>query len=75
MYPQFKPARKVLGWTQARMAEALMMDVRSYCDLEHGKSGCSALTLALFLIQVCADPSLFLHELTIAFRIHQDEFS
>ena len=33
--PKLKPIRKSLGWTQARMAEELMMDVRSYIDLEH----------------------------------------
>ena len=62
--PKLKPIRKSLGWTQARMAEELMMDVRSYIDLEHGESGCSALTLVLILLRLYSDPLLFLTELS-----------
>lgn len=39
------------------------MDPRSYVDLDHGKSGCSGFTLALFLIYVCDDPMSFLQDL------------
>ncbi len=49
--------------TQAQMARILAMDERSYVDLEHGVSGCSALTLALFLIYCCGDPVEFLEKL------------
>ena len=50
------------------MAECLMMDERSYIELDHGKSCCSALTLALFLIYCCEDPLIFLHELRSIFE-------
>lgn len=56
------------GITQLRMAEKLMMDTRSYADLEHGIHCCSALTLALILTNCCADPAAFLEELRTAFE-------
>jgi len=55
------------------MAEKLVMDDRSYIDLEHGKSCCSAVTLALFLIYVCDDIISFLEDLRIAFESEIDQ--
>lgn len=55
--------RVELGITQEEMAHRLAMASRTYVDLDHGKSNCSALTLALFLIYVSADPLAFLEEL------------
>ena len=55
--------RVELGITQEEMAHRLAMASRTYVDLDHGKSNCSALTLALFLIYICADPLAFLEEL------------
>jgi len=49
------------------------MDDRSYIDLEHGKSCCSAVTLALFLIYVCDDIISFLEDLRIAFESEIDQ--
>lgn len=40
------------GLTQEQFAERLCMDPRSYADLEHGESGCSCLTVILFLVQL-----------------------
>ena len=60
--------RKRLEWTQSEMAERLYMDDRSYSDLDTGKSCCSAVTLALFLVYVCDDVSHFLEELRNAFE-------
>ena len=60
--------RMRLEWTQLEMAEQLHMDERSYSDLDTGKSCCSAVTLALFLVYVCEDVSLFLEELRNAFE-------
>ena len=60
--------RGALGITQEEMAHRLAMAVRTYVDLDHGKTSCSALTLALFLIYVCADPAAFLEELRDAFE-------
>ena len=56
------------GLTQSEMAERLAMDDRSYIDLDHGKSCCSAITLALFLVYVCNDVEAFVGELRHAFE-------
>lgn len=60
--------RKLSGISQEQMAGCLEMACRSYVDLEHGISGCSALTLALFLVYRCKDPVGFLNELKEAFE-------
>ena len=65
-------ARMAQGLTQAEMAERLAMDDRSFVDLDHGKSCCSAVTLALFLIYVCDDVYAFLEELRHAFENEKD---
>lgn len=61
-------SRVNLGITQEEMADKLSMSSRTYVDLDHGKTGCSALTLALFLIYICTDPLEFLEELRDAFE-------
>lgn len=65
--------RDASGMTQAEMAQRLSMDDRSYIDLDHGKTCCSAVTLALFLVYVCDDVMGFLEELRHEFEtaIHQ----
>ena len=65
--------RETLGITQEEMAHRLAMASRTYVDLDHGKTCCSALTLALFLIYVCADPVVFLEELRNAFETSDDK--
>ena len=60
--------RDVQGLTQAQMAEKLSMDDRSYIDLDHGRTCCSAVTLALFLIYVCQDVPGFLEGLRDEFE-------
>ncbi len=55
--------RDDMGITQEEMAHKLMMACRTYVDLDHGKSCCSALTFALYLIYICPDPGAFLNEL------------
>lgn len=49
--------------TQLQMAERLCMDERSYIDLEHGKNGCSVVTLILYLIFECPDSDAFLMDM------------
>ena len=61
-------SRTANGLTQSQMAEILSMDDRSYIDLDHGKTCCSAVTLALFLVYVCEDVHTFLEELRHAFN-------
>ena len=46
-------ARKQSHLTQARFSEKLMMDTRSYADLEHGKSLCCTLTFIIYLCFFC----------------------
>lgn len=65
--------REALGFTQEEMAHRLVMAARTYVDLDHGKTSCSALTLALFLIYVCADPVAFLEELRDAFEAYDNK--
>lgn len=61
-------SRDDLGISQEEMAERLEMAGRSYIDLDHGKSGCSAITLVLYLIYICDEPQAFLDELKEAFE-------
>lgn len=61
-------SRVDLDITQEEMAHHLVMANRTYIDLDHGKTCCSALTLALFLIYICADPLEFLEKLRNAFE-------
>ncbi len=56
-------ARTDMEITQSDMSQMLAMSLRSYSDLESGKSGCSATTLVLFLVRICPDPMAFLEEL------------
>lgn len=56
-------SREKEGATQLKMAQILCMDERSYIDLDHGKTCCSAITLALFLIYVREDVDIFLGKL------------
>lgn len=60
--------RVALEISQEEMATRLAMAGRSYIDLEHGVKGCSALTLALFLVFICSDPVNFLEELRNVFE-------
>ena len=61
-------SRVDLAITQEEMAHRLAMASRTYVDLDHGKSCCSAVTLALFLIYICSDPLAFLEKLRDAFE-------
>ena len=61
-------SRVDMGITQEEMADRLSMACRTYIDLDHGRTCCSALTLALFLIYISADPIAFLAELREAFE-------
>lgn len=67
-YRELFRRRVELGISQEEMAHVLTMGCRSYIDLEHGKNGCSGLTLARYLIYVCNDPKDFLEELRDAFE-------
>ena len=55
--------RSFLNLTQNQTATILQMAHRSFIDMEHGKNGCSGLTLALYLIYLCDNPLAFLSDL------------
>ena len=55
-YNKVFKARVNLDISQEEMAHRLSLSCRSYVDLEHGETCCSAVTLAIFLIYVCNDP-------------------
>lgn len=74
-YHKLIQTRAALGITQEQMAEALLMDVRSYINLDHGQSCCSALTLSLFLIYYCPDAEAFLQELKEAFENESNDIA
>lgn len=59
--------RVSLEMTQDEMAEILMMDVRSYADIDRGVSLCSTLTFVLFLIYICPEPTELLNEIKTGF--------
>ena len=61
-------SRAKMHLTQAQMSRKLIMEERSYIELDHGNACCSALTLALFLIYCCEDPMQFLAELKVEFE-------
>lgn len=60
--------RDVMGISQEEMAHYLAMGCRNYVYLDHGKKGCSALTLVRFLIYICDNPICFLKELKSEFE-------
>lgn len=65
--------RDDMGISQEDIANILAMAPRTFIDLEHGKTGCSALTLALFMIYICKNPVAFLEELRNAFETDRDK--
>ena len=71
-YRHLIETRAMLGLTQEQMAETLVMDVRSFMYLDHGKHSCSALTLSLYLIYFCPDVNAFLQDLKAEFEKEGD---
>ena len=65
-------SKENLGYTQAKMAETLSIDPRSYAYLASGKTMCGSLTLALFLLYCCPDYVAFLEQLRRDFRQAKD---
>ena len=72
-YDDLIKTREKLKYTPAQMATLLIMDDRSYADLDHGNSCCSALTLVLYLIYCCDDPMAFLENLSKILEVLEDD--
>ena len=64
---QIGSTRISLELTQDKMAESLMIDVRSYADIDRGISMCGTLTFVLFLLQYCQDTADLLSRIRTAF--------
>ena len=58
-----RKTRKKLKMTQAQMAEKLELDLRSYSNVDNGKSLCSTITFILYLLYVCEDAPKLLAEM------------
>ena len=56
-------ARKDGNLTQAKFAERLMMDTRSYVCLEHGENLCCTFTFILYLVFFCKDVNALVSDL------------
>lgn len=65
--PRLCRDRQLLGLTQEQMARRLSMSVRTYSDLERGNACCSAVSLLLYVFDICDDPAQFLRELRTEF--------
>ena len=72
-YAQLIATRSERRLTQLELAEQRAMDERSYIDLDHGKTCCSAITLARFLVYVCESPIQFLEGLRRAFENNENK--
>ena len=72
-YESLIHTRHDLGITQEEMAFRLSMACLTYIDLDHGKTGCSAVTLALYLVYLCKDPLAFIIGLRNAFEEGLDD--
>ena len=72
-YSQLIATRSEKRLTQSEMAEQLAMDERSYIDLDHGKTCCSAITLARFLVYMSESPIQFLEGLRRVFDNNENK--
>ena len=66
LHDEIIKTRDAMGLTQSQMAELLMMDVRSYVEIDHGNSTFGTLSLVLFLLRCCNDPMALLRGISLA---------
>ena len=66
LHDEIIKTRDAMGLTQSQMAELLMMDVRSYVEIDHGNSTFGTLSLVLFLLHCCNDPMALLRRISFA---------
>lgn len=59
----FKATRNSMQISQEKMSELLGIDVRSYAELEHGRSLCSTPVLLRFMFHCNVDQQKFLSDL------------
>ena len=55
--------RRAEKLSQEKFSELLMMNPRSYADLEHGEFLCCTLTFVLFLVFHCEDANIPLRDM------------
>ena len=63
MMRRLKDTRVEMHLSQSKFAGRLLMDPRSYADLEHGVSCCSALTLIIYLAFFCENVPGFIDDI------------
>ena len=68
-------ARKCNRMTQEEFSEALMVNLRTYSDNEHGITTCCTLSFIIYFAFYCEDPADLASELrrTIAKTIHSTQ--
>ena len=68
MHDQLGKARERMNMSQVEFSEMLMIDPRSYLELEHGNNLCSTLVFVLFAIYCCDDADALLAEIKDGFE-------
>ena len=63
MSQRLAETRREQNPSQAKFSERLMIDTRSYVDLEHGECLCCTLTFVLFLVFCCTDRDALLEDM------------
>ena len=73
MHDKILNERMSLHITQEKMAELLIMDLRSYVDIENGKNMCGTLTFVMYLLHFCDDPKELMDEIEKVFLMAEGE--
>lgn len=63
MSQRLAETRREQNLSQTKFSERLMIDTRSYVDLEHRECLCCTLTFVLFLMFCCKDRDMILEDM------------
>ena len=63
MSQRLAETRREQNLSQTKFSERLMIDTRSYVELEHGECLCCTLTFVLFLMFCCKDRNAILEDM------------
>ena len=63
MSQRLAETRREQNLSQTKFSERLMIDTRSYVDLEHGECLCCTLIFVLFLMFCCKDRDMILEDM------------
>ena len=59
----FETTRKAMKLSQLKMSELLDIDLRSYSNLEHGKSLCNTRVFLRYVFHCKEDPASFMEQI------------